>query len=454
MSNDSSPALNLSVTPRRDRAPPSAADLSELNDVLQSAKPLTGRRVMVPVTTQAFFEGRLQPATRAEAASCTGTTSNVGTDARPRPNEEMVLANLGDGYLAEMSREEAADFIKRRADAAAGPTPAISASGKKKSALKQTRQGERVQTAKKQQQSKTNAHSALSFIEIREEFDSEGREVKAEAVNVAKEMKALKDALRSQRDSGSEGSNGGEEAKAIRELIENMDIHANEDETVQGIDDDEVEALESQQRQQAEKPVSDEKYSSLSARLDELARLEEEAERNKNEGKGSRQRLQGKAWGKGFLSNSEKGTGSKQAKKSKKSSKKGGWNKGFLNAESKEENTSPEKAEPIDASTEEPDREKTVAFGENEVKEIPRIGQNSIKAAQKPRSATRFDTASHAQERAAPIANDLFAGVVTERQAETSGGVDIARPKQEQQQQPRKKLSRFAQQRLEQRGEL
>lgn len=453
MSNDSSPAPNLSVTPRQDRAPPSAADLSGINDVLQGPKPLTGRRVMVPCTTQAFFEGRLQPATRSEATSCTGTS--IGTDARPRPSEERVLANLGDGYLAEMSREEAADFIKRRADAAARPSHAISASGKKKSALKQTRQGERVKTSKKQQkQPQTPAQSALPFFEIREEFDSEGRQVKAEAVNVAKEMKALKDGLRSQRDSGSEGANGGEEAREIRQLIENMDLDANEGETVQGINDDEVEALESQQQQQADKPVSDEKYSSLSARLDELARLEEEAEKNKNEGKDSRQRLQGKAWGKGFLSNSDKGPGSKQAKKPKKSNKKGGWNKGFLNAEPKVEKISPEKAEPTDASTEEPEREKTVAFGENEIKEIPRIGQNSIKAAPKLKSPTRFGTAPHAQEQAAPITNDLFSGVVMERPAESSGSVDIARSKQEQHQQPRKKLSRFAQQRLEQRGEL
>lgn len=339
--------------------------------------------------------------------------------------------------LTEMTRGEAADLIKRRIDAAAGT-----------GSDRPVRSDSEQQQQKEQKQQQPVTQPSLPFFEIREEFDSDGREVKAEAVNVAKEMKALKDALRSHRDGQSKGANGGKEAKQICELIENLDIDAGESEIPQDIDDSTftsaVEVVESHVE-----TISDERYSSMSARLDELARLEEEAERNKNEGKNSRQRLQSKAWGKGFLSGS-----SKQAKKEKKK-KNGGWNKGFLNAEPKSGKLSPASAEPRVANIEEPERERKVAFGENKIKEIPRIGQNSIKAAQlqKPATARR--------EHAEPIATTAFSGVVMERPAKSSSSADSTSTRssqadqvQQQHQQPKKKLSRFAQQRLEQRGGL
>lgn len=453
--DDQAPSLSVAVTPQRNRMPPSTTDLASVHEVLKNKEPLAGRRVMIPVTTQAFFEGHLRPPPGPKDAD---TTSSI----KPRPSEERVSANLGDGHLADMSREEAADFIQRRIDAAAPSSAPSVSKPKKKSSLKQTRARPTTKSDKQQKQQPQPqppvAQTVLPFFEIREELDAEGREVKAEAVNVAQETKALKDALRSQKDSN--GASGGEETKGIHELIENIDIGVDEngnDGNVQEADDDDVEV-------QQHEPISDDKYNSLSARLDELARLEEDAGKNKNEEKSSRKRLQGKAWGKGFLSGSETTTSKKAAASSTSKKKKstggkntGGWSRGFLNAEPKAENKSPPKIEPKAVSSDEPERQRKVAFGENEIKEIPRIGHNSVKVAlQKPKPAAE-------PQEGELIAKDVFSGVVMERPKSTSisAGIvqqqapvpsQVQQQQQHQQQQPKKKLSRFAQQRLEQRG--
>ena len=449
-------SLSASVMPESHKSEPlpSVGSLQELQQILKDGAPFAGRKVMVPITRQAFMEGHLQPPTD-------DSVSSVG--------EEIVLANLGSGHLAEMSRDDAADFIQRRIDAAVAPKMSTSAS-KKKQPKKSALISSAKTTAKSQPPAQS--HTILPFFEIREEYDASGHEVKAEAVNVANDMKALKDALRSQKT----GANGdGDYTKQIRELIETIDIGVDDDTCMgqesSGDFDAEDEAIDDVEPERQE-PVSDEQYNSLSTRLDELARMEEDDEKNKSEGKSSRQRLQGKAWGKGFLS-SKGGRGGatagksqegKTGKKKKKDAAAGGWNSGFLNAEPKKKKASAGGTTVTTNTADEPERQRKVAFGTDEVKEIPRIGNTSIKAAQQMQKAGRLQQQQpvampqEEQQESEPISREVFSGVVTERSAiGTSTSTSVMSPEQPEQQQqppPKKKLSRFAQQRLEQRGGL
>ena len=324
--SDKDASLSSSVTPRsgdRSEDSPSVASLQSLQQILKDGKSLSGRKVMVPLTRQAFMEGHLQPQPTDGGVIAATESQSI--------SEEKVLANLGGGQLAEMSRADAAAFIQRRIDAVTSQSSAPKMSAAKSSAStgKKNKQPKKSalkvsskQSAKSQAQ--PQPHTILPFFEIREEYDSSGQEVKAEAVNVANEMKALKDALRSQN-TGAGGD--GEDAKQIRELIGTIDIGGGDDggdvgqQQASGDDGAEDEAMYDEEPEQQE-PVSDEQYDSLSARLDELAKMEEEAEKNKNEGQSSRHRLQGKAWGKGFLSSNGSGAAAHSQKQKAKTGKK------------------------------------------------------------------------------------------------------------------------------------
>ena len=466
--SDKNASLSTSVTPRSDRSEnsPSVESLQLLQQILKDDRPLAGRKVMVPVTRQAFMEGHLQPPpTDVDATAATESQSI---------SEEKVLANLGGGQLAEMSRADAAAFIQRRIDAvtsqsstASKMSAAKASTSKEKQPKKSALKPSSKQSAKPQPQ----AHTILPFFEIREEYDSSGQEVKAEAVNVANEMKALKDALRSQN-TGAGGD--GDDAKQIRELIETIDIGGGDDGGDVGqqqVSGDDAEAMYEEEPEQQE-PVSDEQYDSLSARLNELAKMEEEAEKNKNQGQSSRQRLQGKAWGKGFLSSNGGGAAAQSQKQKTKTGKKkknggsGGWNTGFLNAKPKKKGSASAGGMVATGIADGPERQRKVAFGADEVKEIPRIGNTSIKAVQQMQKAGRSQAQQSQQQPVAapqeqetePISKEVFSGVVKERGAAAGTGTSVViseqPPQQQQQQPPKKKLSRFAQQRLEQRGGL
>jgi len=467
--SDKDASLLTSVTPRSDKSEPSASveSLQSLQRILKDGEPFSGRKVMVPVTRHAFMEGHLQPPpSDGNATAVTNSQSVSG---------EKVLANLGDGHMAEMSRADAADFIQRRIDAVASQSSAAPKMSTNKTSASKKGESKKVAPKSSSKQSakpqpKAQPHTILPFFEIREEYDSSGQEVKAEAVNVANKMKALKDALRSQK-AGNGGD--GDDAKQIRELIETIDIgggdggarSSSSDMTGASPGDNyfDDEAMDDSDPERQE-PVSDEQYNLLSARLDELAKIEEEAEKNKRQGQSSRQRLQGNSWGKGFLSSNgggADGTGSKTQKpkagQKKKSAATGGWNTGFLNAESKKKASVGVRAAASPAD--EPERQRKVAFGADEVKEIPRIGNTSIKAAQQmqkvgrspPQQAQQQSGIMPQEKESESISREVFSGVVKERGA-VSSSVVSGEPSHQQQQPPKKKLSRFAQQRLEQRS--
>jgi hypothetical protein len=66
---------------------------------------LTGRHIMVPFTSKAFFEGKLKPEV------C--PNENHGTH-KLEPKDEGVLLSLGGEYYAQMNRKQATDLLGRR----------------------------------------------------------------------------------------------------------------------------------------------------------------------------------------------------------------------------------------------------------------------------------------------------------------------------------------------------
>jgi hypothetical protein len=298
------------------------AALENVKNILEEDGPLTGKQVMVPLTTKAFFPGRLKPTLRKE--------------------HEQVLVRMAGTNLVELDRSQAVDYLESRIHSISQTT---------------TSKG-------------TNAE--LPFFEIREELDDDGREVTSEAVNVAKELEYLQK---------KEGKSpvlvvpvAGDDVSDLPEVHEPL------------------------------RPVSKDEYETISARLEELARLEEQADSAKAENIKSSTKLQSKGWGKGFL------------------------------------NAKPKAKRPAhtNATTGCAQAKKVGFHAHHDVKEIPsRIGQRA--------SASELITPVVAARK--EIDDKVFSGVIRERPVVpgTTTATESVKPAA-----PKKKLSRFAQERLEQ----
>lgn len=324
----------------------SVSDKEAVKNVLQD--PLTGRKIMIPFTSKAFFEGSLQP--------------TISSDNK----EEQVLVKLSKETLVEMSRSEAITLLEKRILAVQKKVHKVLT---KKPATKQKLKQEPV------------GGPALGFFEIREEYDDSGKEIRAEAINVAKELEYLQKHEEEKVDF---------DVPTPTELDDNMLIDENQP------------------------VVSDQDYESISSRLELLSRLEEEADANKNVNQTSSKKIQGSGWGKGFLNKPRK---TKQTPK----------------VEPKPSTTT----NPSTTVEERAPRTRKVGFGENKIREIPRIGEHSVPKAAPAKAPTRL------------ISQSVFSGVVAERPV---GGV--VQERNAASEQPKKKLSRFAQQRLEQQQQI
>lgn len=291
------------------------AALENVKKILEEG-PLTEKQVMVPITTKAFFAGRLKPTLRNE--------------------QEQVLIKMAGANFVELDRSQAIGYLERQIESR---SPKTTAKYGKESA-------------------EERSVPALPFFEIREELDVDGREVRAEAVNVVKELEYLQ--------------------KKEGKIAAIVPMAGGSSEPPELDEPDRV-------------SVSNVEYELLSARLEELARLEEQAESAKAENIKSSTKLQSK-----------------------------GWAKGFLNAKPKA------KRQAMTVPT----TGKKVGFhAQDAVREIPRIGQRSASEL-KPVARKEIDT-------------QVFSGVIRERPVGTS--TESVKPV------PKKKLSRFAQERQGQR---
>lgn len=444
---------------------------------------------MVPLTRKAFFAGVLHPtlSTQTFANDDVGVSHVNGRDSKEvssaaalmtseepdgyikgcavvkqekEAEAEMVLVNLGQGYLVELTRGAAAEMIERRIERSICSAPKASSEGieEKKIGGGLGSKKKRNTNSKHPAQAKESHGGQLqdgrdkvvkptqAFFEIREEYDSDGKEIKAERINVANELKNLRKDVKKHNEMP-RGVDSDDDP--LSDLVGGLDIAGSNN---NGNEDSDVEFSNDNIGGPPPSTMSDEQYNALSSRLDELARLEEEAERMKKENMKSSKKLQSHGWGRGFL-NSD----SKKEKKKKKVEK----TTRELPVDSPAATPSPAAAAVAD--TDEPGlhgHKKTVAFNKtNEVRTIPRIGTTSIKAANlNPcRGAQNIQHGgdSGGVRRPVPFEKDAFTGIVSERprqqqqrQAEMPVAVD---PTIMEQEPKKKKLSRFAQQRQQQR---
>ena len=172
--------------------------------------------------------------------------------------------------------------------------------------------------------------------------------------------------------------------------------------------------------------VSDEEFAALSVRLDELARLEQEEETQKEENRKSAKQLRSKGWAKGFLNKQTSPTKPKAAAAKR---------------------AEPSRVPPSNATppvnhteTQAPnsnDTGRAVGFMEtDQVREIPRIGQRSVSEIQKPSAVKQ------------PILQSSVVVSEVVRERPRKGRPKGTDSPQSNKDPPPKKLSRFAQQRM------
>lgn len=389
--------------------------LEDLHNITKSKTPLAGRKIMIPMTTKAFFEGSLEP-----------TLRNSKDD---KPGEEQLMVNLGQGYLAEMTKDEASDYIERRMKAL---RPLAKQAVEKKSGILKMKKGflqSQKKTAKKRTSSKKNTTPSrtskppvepLPFIEIKEEFDKDGNEIKAEAMNMSRQLHNIRQEIQSKKD-GNQGKH-----EILDTLLDSVpQLTDGDDSEVIMSEDDETSTIGHEEAvEESRRP-----YAEISSRLDQLILLEEEDEKKKASNVKSSKRLQGKGWSKGFLSNGAKGSKNKSDKKKSKII---------------EQNAVPGSS-----------NAKKVQFQKSpKVKEIPRIGTRSIESsrntaqrAQEPSSSLEQTILGGSKQNSTRPSKSISVGNVIEQ----NSNANATKLPQNQEAEPKKKLSKFAQRRQQQR---
>lgn len=293
-----------------------------------------------------------------------------------------------------------------------------------------------------------------SLVDIREELDEAGKEVRSEAIDVSQMLRRL-----------SRGA-----------APQNYGTDADDDTTEDAHNGDEGSTTENTTTTTtAKKPLSDEDYSKLVARLDELARLEEEeaAEATVAAARQRMSTIRGSSGGDLWTKNSN------PEPKGASSGLGGGWAKGFLNQKPrtvKKSKPAPSVATMSAPPTSIPSSEATtpasaqtsfqsppqqpvastattkrvVAFGENEVREIPRIGHRPVsetrpppRAATPPPQIPSAATETVVQERSR--GGSTWPSNRSEPAAATTTSSSAAVPER-----PTRPLSRFAQERRQQ----
>ncbi|EJK75802.1 hypothetical protein THAOC_02462 [Thalassiosira oceanica] len=380
--------------------------IDNLIDLVGCAGRLEGRPTMLPITGKAFFEGRLM---------CGGSQADVSS-------ETLFVVNET-GKLVEMSRGETNDYyrvVRGRFD--------TRIKIKKRSSTSRTdtsqKSGDSLPHANETKQTVlAGSSTGLPMMEIRETFDSDGNIVDAEMFD----MTRTEDRLRSLNSETNDGK------KFVESIAKSL----------QGIQDDSLErplhplhsppdgeetatvgsasAVSKTQR----KVISDEEYDALTKRLEELEILEE--------------------------------ADTKAKKQNRQSS---GWSKGFLNAKSSRKKKRAPKPEPVENNhpkslprnnTKGEGKQNKVSFSDtNETKEIPLIGKSKVPPRPPPGRSVNEEVVNGAELASTelphmPFDETVFRDVVQERGVAPNALSEASRKSEE----PKKRLSRFAQRRLE-----
>jgi hypothetical protein len=357
-------------------SPPLKLSLEQVRDVSDTLKkPLTGHQVLIPLGSKAFLPGTLRP--------------SVSSD-----GEEQVVMRDQDGTDKEMTRRQALDCLQVEMDSLKHPprTKPVNI----KSALRKSKPSSKQPVA-----THTPMNPSMPYFEIREEYSDSGKQITGQATNVSKQLEYL-------------------QKQSSDESVVHVPPEQSKDDDGPDDDDENWEEV----RVEDLKPVNEEGYSSLSTRLEELERLEEEA--SKQEAGNSKIKSMRKGWSKGFLN------AKKPAKKPAPAPTKSiSTQQPAPTRKAAPPLAPPQKPTPATAHA--PTTERRVNFqGEDQVKEIPRVGERSVSDVKKPAARKQIE-------------ESVFNGVVKERATAPSA------PRQEQPP-PKKKLSRFAQQRQDEMG--
>lgn len=457
---------NLEMPPRTRKNPLSENALQDIQALLGKATtngaaaskcdPMKGRRVMVPVTSKAFFEGVLDPPVKSYGRS--------GSDVCAF-EEEIVSVHIGEGKYVDMTRSEAFEYFRKELstpnNTQTGPTP----STKMISALKTTNKSN--DTAKPHDHSKKPKNTmgeptepSLPLMEIREECDSSGNFLRSEVVNMSNEMKRLDETLKHASITDGEGD-GEKFGKLLAQsltagegsITRYDDLPVVHDKEL-GSEDEKIGNAESKSKQQPHAD-RDAEYLLLRKRLEELEKMEEEEENAKSENIKSSKRLQSSGWSKGFL-NSRKKT-------IKKACSIAGHQRGNNKIETE---TVAERSIANNENLVSIQANPKVTFSAtDDVKEIPRIGESKVpkKASPMVLDPSKIDDTDKIEAfppvPSAPFEENIFRGVVKERNALTTcAGTEEASasnagvPSGNNNVLGKKKLSRFAKQRLQKRG--
>lgn len=136
--------------------------------------------------------------------------------------------------------------------------------------------------------SSVDGNDLLPFLEIREEFDAFGNEIKAEAIDIANELLMLHRTVHNQ-------SNGAKNSTCLQDLHQSF-VSENSNDMRSSTSD-----IEEVQQVREKKMVTDTQYQAICSRLEELTLLEERYEHDKASNEKSSKSLQGKSWSSGFL---------------------------------------------------------------------------------------------------------------------------------------------------------
>ena len=448
---------------------------SDCNDSIKNNdNKLTGRQIKVPLTSKAFFEGTLQPILQ----------HNIKGE--QREEEELVTVNIGKGYMAEMNRDEACNYIKNQMDHIVNksstadksisnnndPTQKVKKDGKfqiKKGFLtNQNKEGKSVKASTKktkqvfhngntmtvqpshQTASSPSQSQILPYMEIKEEFDKDGNEVKAEAYNVSKELIQFQRQLKYKKE-GLENIQNGEKNHGMNEeksdivntLLDNLPINDKDFDMNNQINDDNDDDTE-HNRDEGRNIEMKKTFDDISSRLDQLILLEEEDEKKKKENIKSSKRLRGKGWAKGFLDKSNS-----TAKQTKEMS-----------------NALVTKQQAKNVTVDTIHRNKRVQFTtKDEIQEIPRIGTKSLSSLNPSNSSFGQFGNNNIKEVTSPPTQAVqretvpIGGIVERKHiyqdntisVQTIGSLHNSELHQSSQPQE-KKLSKFAQRRLKERS--
>ena len=443
-------------------------ELKSLQALLQTNQPSTtlkGKHVRIPVTSKAYFEGTLEPSCKISSTT-TATRKEEHNDCIVNKNsiavEEKILVNVGKECMVEMNRVEACEFVEKKISKIRKLNNDVDSniktkkSGNTKLKIKKGFLNREKKSSKQKATSKSskrermnsshtvesgNGFSALNespppsapilpFMEIREEIDRDGNEVKAEALNVSnelvnfqRELKEKKAVMNKEDNDKSKQDINQDRNEIVDALLENLpeqnDINHNEG----GVESAAYnESTNNNIKNKIQKRTKG--YDEITSRLDRLILLEEEDAKKKAENAKSSKRLIGKGWAKGFFEKSPSASTKPKVR-----------NKAEARVSDKNIESSIEEKHP---------NKKTVRFkASNEVKEIPRIGNRSIAEAVIPTGSKL-----HLSPQPIPKRETVSIGNIFERNQSQSNNI-LQQPQTTAE--PRKKLSKFAQRRQQQR---